>query len=121
MKNTASTHEIAAQLVAYTHKLDFTAARNALYADNVVSHEPGSEAITGLAALAAKERHWQDSIETLHGVSCSEPLIAGPFISIAMTWDITYRGQARSGWEEIALFEVAGGKVVAERFFYRFD
>lgn len=112
------TIEIARLLLGHTRNLEFTTARNQLYADQVVSTEPNQPPLTGLPALAEKERYWRDTIETLHSVSFAEPLVAGAFFVTKFTWDITYKGQPRTTWDEVAVFKVRDGKVVSEQFFY---
>jgi ketosteroid isomerase-like protein len=73
---------------------------------------------TGLAAIREKGRQFQAAIEAVHGVSVSEPVVAGNWFSVAMTLDVTYKGRGRTKLDEICLFRVRDGKIVREQFFY---
>jgi hypothetical protein len=113
-----TTHQIAARLIELCHAQQFSEARKTLYAADAISIEADNKAISGLAALDEKEKAWHGSIEQIHQIAISEPLVNGQFFSIAFTWDLTYKGQERGGWKEIGVFEVKDGKVVLEKFYY---
>jgi hypothetical protein len=54
----------------------------------------------------------------LHNASVSDPLIAGDFFTVAMSFDVTFKKSGRTQMEEIALYEVKDGKIVMDHFFY---
>ena len=96
-----------------------------LYSADVVSIEPehaaamGMQTIaTGIDAIKAKGKSWNEGIEEMHGSYCSEPVIGGNFFSVAMGMDCTMKGAGRMKLDEIAVFEVKDGKIIKEQFFF---
>ncbi|MDX2128887.1 MAG: SnoaL-like domain-containing protein [Chloroherpetonaceae bacterium] len=111
-------NHIAKKLVNLIEKQDFSGARQSLYHPNCKSIEPGSEALIGIQALGEKEAKWRSGIEVINSVRCSEPIYGGRYFAIGITWQITYKGQSPTFWEELALFEVQNEKIISEQFFY---
>jgi hypothetical protein len=113
--------EVALRLVELCRQGAYHTAQSELYAADAVSIEPEgspSRTVTGLDAIAAKGREFAESMD-VHGGTVSDPLVAGPFFSVAMTLDATPRGGGpRIQMEEICLYEVRDGKIVREQFFY---
>lgn len=96
-----------------------------LYSPEIVCKEPehaiamGIPAITkGLDAVKAKAKARKEIIEKIHGDFCSEPIIAGSFFSVVLGRDVTLKGRPRMNLQEIGVFEVKGGYIVSEHFFY---
>jgi hypothetical protein len=96
-----------------------------LYGNNIINREPehaiamGIPTITkGLDAVKAKSEARNNMIETLHGESCSTPVVGGRFFSVALGRDITLKGKPRMSLQEIAVYEVTDGKIVSEQYFY---
>ena len=119
-----TTSQIADRLVALCRAGQFDAAQLELYADDAISIEPDGtpmQVAEGLAAIQEKGRQFMASVEEMHGVTLSEPVIAGNFFSIAMTLDATFQGRGRVKMEEICVYEVDDGKIVCEQFFYTAD
>ncbi len=115
------TTEIAQRLVELCRKMSFAQALDELYADDAVSLEPeGSPwaAARGLAALHEKGRQFEATLAAMHGVTVSDPIVAGNHFSCAMTFDMTQKGAARTQFSEICVFRVRDGKIVHEQFFY---
>lgn len=113
-----TTRQIALRLIELSKVQKFSQARKELYSNDVVCIEANSKPIKGLNALSEKEKHWHSSIEKIHGITISKPLVNGNFFTIAFTWDVTYKVKKRGGWKEIAVFEVKDQKVVLEKFYY---
>ena len=113
-----TTRQIALRLIELCRQQKFSAARKELFAEDAISIEANGEQIAGLKALNEKEKHWHQSIAAIHAIKFSKPLISDNFFSIAITWDLTYKGKERGGWKELAVFEVKDEKVVLEKFYY---
>ncbi len=113
-----TTRQTAQRLIDLCKEKKFSKARKELYADNAVSIEADNKPITGLKAMDEKEKAWHSSIEKIHSITFSKPLVNGNFFSIAITWEVTYKGREGSGWKEIGVFEMKDGKVIMEKFFY---
>jgi hypothetical protein len=93
-----------------------------LYADEALSIEPvhaqGIPSVTGKEAIVKKGEQFRDSIEELHGVDASLPVIAGNHFALSITVDATFKGMGKMVMDEVAVYEVKDGKVVKEQFFY---
>ena len=96
-----------------------------LYADNVVSVEalsgPGFDRVTnGKSAVLAKNTWWMENHD-IHSATVKGPFPHGDNrFAVVFSYDATSKpDKQRSQMEEIAVFEVAGGKIVREEFFYR--
>lgn len=118
-----TTQSIALRLVQLCREGKFDQAQEELYADNARSIEndgtsgPLGDAV-GMEAIRAKGKAFYDSCEQIHSATVSDPLVASPFFSVAMTFDATYKTGGRRKTEEICLYEVANDKIVREQFFY---
>jgi ketosteroid isomerase-like protein len=118
--NPMDTQQIADRLVALCREGKNADAINELYGDNIVSCESMGDPreITGKAAVIEKNQDWFNSVEELHSTSVSEPLVAGDFFTVAMSFDVTFKKSGRMQMDEIALYEVKDGKIVMDHFFY---
>lgn len=96
-----------------------------LYSQDIICKEPehaiamGIPTITkGLNAVKAKAKARGEMITETHGDFCSEPITSGSFFSVVLGRDITLKGKPRMNLQEIGVFEVKGGVIVSEQFFY---
>ena len=100
----------------------FSDAIKELYAPNVESHEPaGAQAPSptkGFEAVLNKTEEFGKGMEEVHLNKVSDPIVADNYFSVAMHMDVTMKGKGRMKMEEIALYHVADGKIVSDRFFY---
>lgn len=119
-----STETVARRLVAMCRHGQFEEAQHELYAKDAVSIEPEAMAngplgnVQGLDAILEKGKRFQASVEQMHGIEVSEPLIAGHWFSITMTLDVTMKEHGRTTMTEICVYHVKDDKVVSEQFFY---
>lgn len=115
------TQQVADRLVALCREQKNIDAVQELYADDCVSREmPGTpnEVVEGKAAIVKKSEDWYASVAEFHSGSIDDPIVAGNHFSCVMRFDCTFKAQGRMAMEEIAVFEVKDGKIVAEQFFY---
>lgn len=113
---------IATQLVNYCREEQFSLAQKELYADDAVSIEPfevpGFEKETrGLSAMMEKDKKFNTMLESRHGTTVSEPLIAGNAFSFVLTMDIKLKGRDREQVTELCVYTVKDGKIISEQFF----
>lgn len=119
-----SSEQIAKRLVELCREGKYEQAQDELYAQDAVSVEmegaPGGASgnVKGLDAIREKGRKWQESIETIHGGSVGDPIVAGDWFSVAMGIDATYKGMGRMDMKEICVYQVRDGKIAHEQFFY---
>lgn len=117
-----TTQQIADRLVALCRQEEWTAAQTELYADDAVSIEPfATEShpveTKGLPAILEKGRRFDASVETMHDLKVSDPLVAGNVFACTMHLDLTMKGQGRMQMSELCVYHVKDGKIVSERFF----
>jgi len=95
----------------------------AYYGEDIVSVEAGappgqSREAKGLPAVMAKGEWWAMNHD-VHSVKVEGPLVAGSHFAVTFKLDVTFKPQSkRFEMEEIAVYKVAGGKIVYEEFFY---
>ena len=116
------TKEIAKKLVEYCRKSDWLGAHNELYAENAKSIEPYEtpsfeKETSGLKAINAKGRKFDDMIEKVHNIKVSEPLVAGNTIAFTLGMDVTMKDGQRMNNPELCVYQVKDGKIVSEEFF----
>ena len=114
--------QVADKLVSYCREGKFDTAQKELYTTDAVSIEPpgspGFQTVSGLDKIIEKGHQFQGMIEAVHGISVSDPIIAGNYFSIAILFEVTLKGMGRVNMDEIAVYNVKDGKVVTEQFFY---
>lgn len=116
------TEEIAKRLVEYCRKGEWEAAHTELYDKNATSIEPYSspefeKETKGLDAIREKGKKFDSTVEKMHSLETSPPLVAGNTIAFTMTMDMTAKGKGRMKTSELCLYQVKNGKIVAEEFF----
>lgn len=117
---------VGKRLVELCSQGKFHDAITELYSPNIVSVEAGappgkSAEVQGLAAVLGKAQWWAENHE-VHGSTTKGPFPHGDRFAVYFTMDVTskvgpYAGK-RMTIEEVALYTVAGGKIVREEFFY---
>jgi SnoaL-like domain len=124
-KTMSSTKEVADRLVELCRHGKFEEAIKELYSKDAESIEPAKAAaqgwdihIKGLDKFAEKGEQWRGMTEKFHGVTVTDPIVMGNQVTLGMTMDVTMKGMPRMNMEEVAVYEVADGKIVKEQFFY---
>lgn len=120
-----TTQEVANRYYELASQSKWTEIQTELHDDNVLCQEPEHAALRGVQimtkgreAVTAKSIANREKIETIHSQYCSEPIVAGNFFSIVLKRDVTFKNAPRMNAEEIGVFQVTGGKIVSEQFFY---
>jgi len=99
-----NTQQVADRLVAMCREGENMQAVEELYADNCISREISgapNELTEGKDAIRKKSEQWYASVEEFHGGGVC-----------------TFKERGRMQMEEVCVFEVQDGKIVAEQFFY---
>ncbi len=117
-----TTAAIAGRLAELCRKGDFETAQKELFANDAVSIEPHAtpafeKETRGLEAIQQKGRKWNAMVEQYHALEVSEPLIAANSFAFSMRMNITLKGQGRMDMEELCVYQVKEGKIIAESFF----
>ena len=119
-----NTEAIATRLVKLCREGKFEEAQRELYAADAVSIEPEGLPpgalgnVKGEAAILEKKRQFNAGVEQMHGITMSDPLIAGNWFTAVLTLDATMKGRGRANLKEICVYRVRDGKIAHEQFFY---
>jgi hypothetical protein len=123
-----STGNVARRLIELCRVGQFDRAVEELYAKDARSIEMDGQGdgtsggalgnADGLEAIRLKGQRFENSVAEVHGITVSDPLIAGSFFTIAMGFDATYKQGGRKAMKEVCVYEVRDDKIVREQFFY---
>ena len=115
--------EIANELVAGCRENRAKANLHKLYAPDAQSVEAADmgngTTVKGIAAIEGKHDWWENSM-TVHSQTVGGPFPHGDD-RFAVVFDVDYTEKAtdkRGHMQEVAIYHVAGGKIVREEFFY---
>lgn len=117
-----TTTEVANRLVALCRKQEWGTAQKELYAQDAVSIEPHAMPgfpleTKGLDGILEKGKRFVASVETMHSLTVSDPVIGGNSFACSMVLDVTMKGEGRMQMAELCVYQVKDGKIVSERFF----
>ena len=115
-----STQEVADKLVNFCREGKYDEAYN-LYADDAVSKEMSfmpNNRTEGKENIIQEYQQWATGIEEMHGGEVGNPVVAGNYFAVPMSYDITFKDRGREQMEEICLYKVANGKIAEVSFHY---
>lgn len=116
-----TTEQIANRLVELCRSGQFDQCYHELFHPDAVAHEMEGvpNGVTkGVDALLDKSKAFAEDMVEMHDFSVSDPVIAPGFFCVNMMIDLTKKSDGRQRAEELCLYQVKDGKIVAERFFY---
>ena len=117
-----TTQEIASRLHELCQQGQFEVAQTELYHQNATSTDNTPQGVrqtlSGVEAITAKTKKFQEMVEEMHGAYSSEPKVFGNYIFMEMGLDVTLKGMGRMNMVEMCKYEVNDGKIVSEEFFY---
>ena len=116
-------NEIAQELVKGCREGRAKANLQMLYAPDAVSVEAmdmgSGTTVTGIPAIMGKHDWWENAM-TVHSQTVGGPFMHGDD-RFAVTFDLDFTDKEsakRNHMSEVAIYHVAGGKIVREEFFY---
>jgi len=112
-----STTTIAKRLIELCREGKFPQAQKELYADNITSIETDGSKRSGLEVLLIKEQKFLDSLEKIHRIEFSDPIVAGSYFSARLMMEIEIKNIGHKQFEELCIYRVLNDKVVSEQFF----
>jgi hypothetical protein len=118
-----TTQEVASRYYELARMGQISQIQDELYSPAAVSLEPENRSnlprrVEGLPAMRQKEQRFYELYEEMHGGECGAPVVSGEYFACAQSLDVTIKGQGRKDKRQMAVFEVADGKIVQEQFFY---
>ena len=116
-KKAPSLESVARKIVRVTKNLSQLKLVD-LYSESCSSIEPGpGEPVVGLEALDQKLAFWMSIVEQ-QTWKPRNVWIKGNTIAIQWDADLKFKDGRSVAFEEVAVHEVRGGKIVAERYYY---
>jgi ketosteroid isomerase-like protein len=118
-----TTEQVAQRYYELIQQHQYEQIQNELYAPDAVSIEPENDSnlpltVTGIEALRQKEGLFFSQVDEMFGSYMSAPVVSTFFFSMMTGMDVRMKGKQRKNKEQICVFEVRGGKIVKEQFFY---
>jgi uncharacterized protein YndB with AHSA1/START domain len=117
-----TTHEVAARFSELAKQEKWFEIQDELFASNVKSIEPSNSPYfknaEGKAIVRKKGEDWVKRIEAAHRRFTTEPVVAGNHFAVGREVDITVQGLGRIQINELMLYEVKDGQIIAEQFVY---
>ncbi|MES1224302.1 MAG: nuclear transport factor 2 family protein [Bacteroidota bacterium] len=116
-----TTIDVANRLVSLLRKGKFEEAQVELYADNATSVEsPGDAFVNANSKQEVIEggRKFRSTLQEVHGLEISEPIVSGSVFAISFALDATFKGSGRVLFQEICSFKVQDGKIVSSSYLY---
>ena len=110
------TEELAKRIVAAMDD-EFNIDLGKLYTEDIVSEEPAGGTVTGLQSLRSKLAGWLAGLRSATW-KARHVFVSGKTIAIEWEADIVFKDGRQMKLVEIALHEVRGDKIFAERFYY---
>lgn len=112
-----TTAAIADRLISLCKEGKFIQAQQELYDAAIISIDPDGSRTIGAANMHLKEQRFLDSLEKIHSISFSEPLIAGGYFTVKLQMEIEIKKTGYKQFEEICIYEAKDGKIIFEQFF----
>jgi len=117
-----TTAEIANKLVAMCRDGQVEEAKEALFAEDIISIEPAEGLLAketkGMQDIREKAKLFDSYVEHFYSNIISDPVVAGDYFSLAWQSDLQMKGQPRINNSEICVYKVKDGKIISEQFFY---
>lgn len=110
------TEELAKRIVAAMED-EFNIDLGKLYTEDAVSEEPAGGTVTGLQSLRSKLAGWLAGLRSATW-KARHVFVSGKTIAIEWEADVTFKDGRQMKLIEIALHEVRGDKICAERYYY---
>ena len=112
-----TTRMVADRLIGLCKEGAFVQAQQELYHADIVRVEPDGTRTSGAEKMLEQEQRFLASLEKIHGITYSEPLIAGKYFTVVLKMEIDIKQRGHVVLEEVCVYEVVDGKVVFEQFF----
>ena len=116
-----TTQQVADRFYELSQQGAFDTIQTELYSKDAKSVEPANGPfinVEGIEAIIQKGKQFNETIAEMHGGYTSAPIVAGNFFSCTMGMDVTFKGELRTKFDEVAVYEVKDGKIVMEQFFF---
>ncbi|HXZ85938.1 MAG TPA: nuclear transport factor 2 family protein [Myxococcota bacterium] len=110
------TEELAKRIVAAMDD-EFNIDLGKFYTEDAVSEEPAGGTVTGLQSLRSKLAGWLAGLRSATW-KARHVFVSGKTIAIEWEADVTFKDGRQLKLREVAIHEVRGDKICAERYYY---
>ena len=110
------TEELAKRIVAAMDD-EFNVDLGKLYTEDAVSEEPAGGTVTGLQSLRSKLAGWLAGLRSAKW-KARHVFVSGKTICIEWEADVVFKDGRQMKLVEVAIHEVRGDKICAERYYY---
>ena len=121
-KTAPTTQQVVARFKELAQQEKWFQIQDELFSDNVKSIDPPDSPYFGYAegkaAVRKKGEDWVTRIEGVHKRYTSEPIVSNNHFAVNRVVEIDVKGLGRVEINEIMLYEVKGGQIISEQFFY---
>lgn len=121
-KTAMTTREVSARFNELAQQEKWFEIQDEFFADNVRSIDPPDSLYFGYAEgkspVRKKGEDFVKRIEAVHRAYTTEPIVSGNHFAVGRETDITVQGFGRIQINQVMLYEVKDGQIVAEQFFY---
>ena len=119
---TMTTQEVAARFNELAQQEKWFDIQQELFADNVRSVDPENSPYfpyaEGKEAVRKKGEEFVKRIQAVHRAFTTRPLVTGNHFVVGREKDMTVQPHGRIQINQVMLYEVKGGKIILEQFFY---
>ncbi len=117
-----TTEEVAARFDELAQQEKWFEIQEELFSEDVKSVEPANSPYLknaeGKLTVRQKGLDWVARVEQVHHTSTTRPIVSGNHFAVGRHKDFTVKGHGRIKINQIMLYEVEGGLIVLEQFFY---
>ena len=108
---------VAGRLIELCTEGKFIQAQQELYDTDIKRIQPDGSRSEGASNMQAQEQKFLDSLDKIHSIRFSEPLIAGSYFTAILKMEIEIKNIGFRKFEEVCVYQVANGKIIFEQFF----
>jgi hypothetical protein len=117
-----TTKEIADRLTELCRQGQWDTVQKELFADDAISIEPEAspafeKETKGLPAIIEKGHKFESMVETMNGITVSDPLIADNSFCVTMHLDAVMKEGGAMDMTELCVYKVKDDKIISEEFF----
>ena len=113
-----TTSEVANKVVTNCRSGNFFGNYDEVYSEDVVKYENASGPTNGLKAVLNGAKNFHATIKKVLSRDVSEPLVAGNYFVFRLCQEFQLEEIGYYKLDELCLFEVEGGKIICEEYFY---
>jgi hypothetical protein len=117
-----STQDIADKFNELAQQEKWFEIQDEFFSDNVQSIDPPNSPwfpfAQGKENVRKKGEDFGKTIVEVHSASTTQPIVSGNYFAVGRKVNLTVQEHGRIQIDQIMLYEVKGGQIISEQFFY---